>query len=176
MGRKCLSNDQKAGKITSREHMITASTHYKTGGHTTSVLVRSLHHKPFSENDCSSLRIRLDKETSFLFRALASPALPTDQPTDVYAWSCQLMGTDNPTNAIRRTHSHRPTEASGSNKSAVTKRYILINRWMHPHPTGIWINQRMHSFHMAAQIMACGEGFLTECAGGEASVELHVVP
>ena len=29
---------------------------------------------------------------------------------------------------------------------------------------------------MAAQIMACGEGFLTECAGGEASVELHVVP
>ena len=34
----------------------------------------------------------------------------------------------------------------------------------------------MHSPHMVAQIVPRGEGLMAERAGGEAAVELHVVP
>ena len=34
----------------------------------------------------------------------------------------------------------------------------------------------MHSLHVTAHVMAGGERLMAQCAGGEAPVELHVVP
>ena len=73
----------------------------------------------------------------------------------------------------RRVHSHRPSSVALVQPEDA---FALAAEICASREGRAEIRQRVHSFHVVAQIMARGESFLAEWTGGEASVELHVVP